>query len=313
MTFPGTTLLRHSGSDLHLYKRLRGVILVLLFFAVGFFLMRVVFPHVSFAYKKDLHSLANTITRPESLQSIRSATSFSVVTPLTIDTAKITITLDDSSPLATTQPLSLYKSYGGFFYPPAEKTQENPPQPPAQLFKENNGVFVTSQKEKHFFDTPETLRASGYSFSMLHDTLPQEIARYKKGKIFSLSSYHLPDTIYYTTDTKRYFQITPEKTLREITPPPASSAIIAVRESAKTTHATCTLIKNFLRKKTLSCTIHLAQLSDLPGKRYLFMLPNLTPKDIKEIHVTLSSAPTSANFSLRLQTLKHLIRDRFTL
>jgi hypothetical protein len=294
-----------------IYIMLRIVLFAGLLCAGLFFIKELLLPTYIFRFNAAIDSLANTITRP--VLDEQNAM-FSAVLTKNVERVEVTISTTDALPHNTT--LSLRKSYAAFLAPLGEEsatTEEHAtlglPFPNNSLLKSSSGVFIIDDGALRAFDTEEAFLASGYDFDNIHESTSDERGAYSKGKIFSLTSEHPTDTLFYATDTKRSFRFVDGTLLHTVDAD--ENVAITVQEASRSTQAICTLRKKILPRNTYTCTLDLLPILHFDGKRYVFTLNNQPHTQITHITTAFFTRPTVHNIYTRLAEIKALLAKQY--
>ncbi len=291
-----------SKKQTKLYIIIRIIVLISFIIISIFFSLELLFPTSHFNLTGDFRY------RVEKPYKKNNETTFSIVPPREANAVKLNIKLNKNFPKSQNLKIDLYKSYGAFLYDFTLSSQESPPSKNI-LFSKGDSVFITNDTEKFPFDSSETLLLSGYNFNNLVKAKNTEYSSFKKGNLLSMSSYHIPQTVFHSLDTDKYFLVTKDKKLKKIKKP-NSKNIIDVIEKSRTTHITCSLNKKILPLDTYTCTFNLKDISDFPGKRFMFKTNALEPDEIKAIETVFYTKKSKQSFKKRLSQLKNLLNNR---
>ncbi len=294
------------------YRFLRIGLLVLFIIASLLFFLELLFPTSKFSLSGDFRY---RIEKPSLTEDKK--TTFSIVPPREVDSLKLKLKLNKNSKPKKKIEIDLYKSYGAFLYEITtdnetkieQKNKKNPPLAENSLIASKDSVYITHQNKKYPFDSVETLLLSGYSFDDILNPTDKQLSFYQKGNLFKLSDYHLPGTVFFATDSKKYFEVLENKKLKEI-PKNNSKNIIKVNEKSRTIHSTCVLNKKLLPLNTYSCIFDLKNIISFSGKRFTFYTDDLEPQDIDSIETIFYTKKSKDNLKKRLSQLKNLLLNR---
>ena len=168
----------------------------------------------------------------------------------------------------------------------------------------DDGAYVIENGKRHAIDGTLTQRAFG--FDRADDTIyetyvnREELNVHKKASMFNMQDKHPNGTLFYATDTDKYY-LYQNDTLYEIEKPDAK-LIIPVNNASREIFADCILNKGLTLKYT--CTIDLENISEFEGNFYEFSVIDIPELNTKSIKIKLSQKTTRQNFYDRINEVK---------
>lgn len=182
------------------------------------------------------------------------------------------------------------------------------------LISYGNGIYIVSQGLIFPINDPVTFANKGFDFKNVQPASADEIALYKKGKIFTITSPH-PDGTIFKTDAGKYYLIQNEKKH----PLPSDSiarswqnhSIIPVSEKSLEISASCNVKKDFFSLRSYSCEIPLATLQNLDGANYEFSIRPDTNIKLDSIDVTFVKDANYKNLRSTLSIIFNGIKGNY--
>lgn len=310
------------------YRRFQTVFYVLAVSAAFYVAYLILFPtrYFSFSFPNP-NSTQNTIISPRDISGNfadrgrmmgDTGMIFDAASPGNFSQVKISFTLDKKSELPNETSLSARKSYQAFFYPDGETPDSqnpdiNPELPDGSLVSYGKSVYLLSGNSIYPIDSVETFNAAGFSWNDVIPVSSDMIAGYEKAKLFTLFSPHPNGTVladeknnlYLIRDGKKY-PISADY-LSKIKRSP-----VKVSKGSLETKVDCQFTKNILAMRTYSCTIPLAELKDLLGKDYEFVLTSDTDLKLETIEANFETSVTLANMKTAFaDILTNIKRDYY--
>ncbi len=148
------------------------------------------------------------------------------------------------------------------------------PFPSGALLDYKNGVYIVNDKTVAPIDKAETLLAFGYSFADVRPTKNTDMSVYTKEKMFTLKASHPTGTVFYATDRNKYFQLSSDGTLREISAEKAQeiSPATIIETSLETRQKSVECFEKIFSGRVFACETHLSPLNDQKGNIYRFAI-----------------------------------------
>lgn len=157
------------------------------------------------------------------------------------------------------------------------------------LISYGESIYIVSGENILPIDNPETFLSHGYDFNDVIPASADEIALYKRGKLFNITSTHPDGTIFKTTEAGEYYQILNSEKHRLSSQNIAASwlrhsPILVSKESLDIT-AGCDFKKNFWGTNAYSCEIPIMNMQQLTGNNYEFTLKPAAAVAVNSINI----------------------------
>lgn len=180
----------------------------------------------------------------------------------------------------------------------------------ATLASYGQSVFILSGGKSYPVNNPQTFEILGLNWNDVVPVTPDELAIYKKQKIFTQNDPHVDGTIFLDSKTNAYYivegnQKRPLEGVGLVNSYLHGHPVVADSESLKIT-AVCALSKNIWPLHSYSCTVPLAAIKDLPGNDYQFTQTTTNAFQINQLDVTFH---TSLNWQNMKDSLSHIKRS----
>jgi len=177
-------------------------------------------------------------------------------------------------------------------------------------------VFILSGGKYYPVNNPQTFEILGLNWDDVVAVTPDELAIYKKQKIFTQNDPHPDGIIFLDSKTKAYYMVEGNQKRPIIGTDLINSylrnhPVVADSESLKIT-ATCTLSKNIWPLNSYSCTVPLEAIKDLPGNDYQFTQTTTTAFQINQLGVTFHTSFNWPNMKDSLSHIKRSITSTYT-
>lgn len=144
------------------------------------------------------------------------------------------------------------------------------------LASNGESVYILSEKEFLPIDSVQTFESKGYDWANVTAIGGDELAIYKKGKLFNIKSAHPNGTIFKTVEDSAYYMIeNGQKHLlpsQNITFSWTKKGFLPASQKALEIYAECFFEKSFLSAKKYSCEIPLDKFQSFLGSDYGFNL-----------------------------------------
>ncbi|HBO16519.1 MAG: hypothetical protein UR69_C0003G0132 [Candidatus Moranbacteria bacterium GW2011_GWE2_35_2-] len=212
---------------------------------------------------------------------------------------------------------SINKSYQAFFYPQGEDfTKEisasnlNPDN--GRLVSSQETVYIIHENQKLPIDSPTTFEAFGYKWSDVVPFDEESLSKYEKGSLININDVHPDGTIFYTTDTNKYFYISKGQK-REIKGSKEiidsylkNKSSVSVIESAITNGQSCSLSDDIIFER-YNCQISIEDFVNYPGKDYRIYLDLEKQTQPEQVRIQLGEKITWNNIRNSLSKIKNRI------
>jgi hypothetical protein len=176
-------------------------------------------------------------------------------------------------------------------------------------------VFIVNNGKIMPFPNPFTFNSFGLSWDDITQASEDEIGLYQRDKFFNMQQPHPNGTVFFETETKKYFLIS-EGTKREIqganilksllkkSPISASTENLSFEEK-------CAFRKVSLFRNKYRCSIVNEKMKSLPGNGYQISFAPKNSTDLKEIEIVFSEHVNSRNLSLSLSRMLNLLFSHY--
>ncbi len=176
------------------------------------------------------------------------------------------------------------------------------------LVSYGDSAFLVSNGKTLPIDSSITFENMGYSWDDLRKISGDEMAMYKKEKLFTIFSPHPDGTIFVTNEDQKYYLI---KNNQKHSLPSSSAALswsknnpVIVSEMSLGIEGKCQLKKNPFSFRSYYCEIPLEKFKGLYGKDFEFVLNS-------ESNIKIDTIDTSFKKSVTLENLKLAITETF--
>jgi hypothetical protein len=240
--------------------------------------------------------------------------------------AVVNFVLNKKSPnLSANTQIIIKKSYAAFLYPTEKNTDllknylttaKLTRFSDGSLVSYGDSIYLLSGTQSFPIDSPVTFLSKGYSWDDVVPASADEIAMYKKGKLFTIASPHPDGTIFKTIEDGKYYLV--ENKTKYLLPSEeiaksllANHSPILVSENSLDETASCQFKKDFSFSKSYSCEIPIDALQQLIGSDYEFSLEPSEAIRIDAINVEFKKDISQKNFRTTLSEIFNLAKNNY--
>lgn len=170
---------------------------------------------------------------------------------------------------------------------------------------QDDGVYVIENSEKRPIGDEFILQAFGFNDNQVQFVNSEELSVNKKASMFLMPDHHPNGTVFYTTDTQKYFLFN-NHSLTQID---SSDKFIEVEEESRDMFVECELKKNWMNSYV--CNLDLKDIEKFKGNFYEFTVVNIPELKVKSIEVQFSQKLNKENLIRRITKIKDLFSNRY--
>ncbi len=177
-----------------------------------------------------------------------------------------------------------------------------------------NSIYIINQGEILPIDSPTTFVSKGFDWNNVEKASADEIALYKKGKLFNIASPH-PDGTIFKTDTGKYYMIMGQK--KHLLPSDnianswMNHSIVPVSAKSLDITDSCAIKKDLLSLRTYSCEISISDLQSLDGSDYEFAVSPKNDIRLNSLNVTFSTAVNMTNLKSSIKSILSGVKNNY--
>jgi hypothetical protein len=323
MNFDLTREILLDKKNQRLYQILQITLYLTVVLMTAYLSVKILFPSLFFQFNfSNPNATSNTITKPldnsrqplnHGLLPAGQKASFNTSLTGNFSQAVITFILDkESSDLKSDSQLIARKSYTAFLYPTTTETAQTNNNNPGifndgALISYGDSIYIVSGENIFPIDSPTTFLSKGYVWNDVVAVGADELAAYKKGKLFTIASPHPNGTIFKTTaDGKYYLVANGSKHLlssEEVASLNLKHSPILVSEDSLNIINNCQFKKNIWPLRSYSCEMPIDNMQKLIGSDYEFTLGSSQNIKIASINVEFKKDATLQNLRFTLGEL----------
>ena len=232
--------------------------------------------------------------------------------------ATIEVDLSKKSASISSGEVEIKKSYQSFFYPEGDPVEykENLDQngfSDGALVSYGDSAYVLSGGKSYPIDNADTFIAHGYDWNDVVPIGPDQLADYKKDKLFTLLSPHPNGTIVVTDDDQWYEIRNGQKhplIFKDPSVRPKKNPIVVSARSLQIADK-CELKKKPLTADTYACEIPVADLQPLIGMDYEFSVAIDSDIKIDNLNVRFTKDLTPANLRNKISEMVFRVKNNY--
>ncbi len=272
--------------------------------------------HILFSVKKyqfDFNS-----NKKYSILQKNSADNLDFFLPLTEKFSQVSISLiSNKKNNKFLPPFYIYKTYEAMTYPLMGEKNDLKKEDLLKLVADNKTVYLIVHNKKFAIDNPSTFEAHNFQWRNVipANKFNQNLSQIKTISLYRIKDPHPDGTVFWTTDTHKFYYIENGKRYLLTGSSLKISALkenaVPVQEKSLQTYVTCKPKKRMWTPHKYTCHTNLKKINNFSENYYRFENKNLNYKKFNQMEISFFYSPTYHNIRYSIVTLIHHIMFRF--